>query len=101
MVLTKEKIISTLEEHSDGIKSCGVIKIELFGSYTQGKQKDESDIDFLVKFEKGRGLFDDYSNLYNLLQKLFEKNIDIVESELVREKLKPYILGGERIAATL
>ncbi len=101
VVLTKKEIILKLEQNKDKIKSFGVKKITLFGSYASGKAKTESDLDFLIDFEKGRGLFDDYVRLLHFLEDLFGKEVDLGEEHLLREELKPYILGGKKIEARI
>ncbi len=100
-MLTKEKIIHKIEQNKDKIKSFGVTKLILFGSYVHGTQKENSDIDLLVEFDDGRGLFNDYVHLLHLLEDLFKKKIDLGEEKLLREELKPYILGGEKIEAKI
>ena|SRR3989344_7240173 len=100
-MVTKTSIIKTLEKNSDKIRSYGVSKIVLIGSYARGNQKKNSDIDFLVEFKKGRGLFNDYINLLHLLEDLFKKKIDLAEKSLIREELKSYILGGKQIEAKI
>lgn len=64
-------------------------------------QKKDSDIDFLVEFENGRGLFDDYYELSSFLRKLFGKEVDLVKPSLIREELKESILGGRKVGAKL
>lgn len=101
VLLTKKEIILKLEENKDKIKSLGVKKITLFGSYASDKAKPESDLDFLVEFEKGRGLFDDYVKLLHFLEDLFKKEVDLGEEHLLKEELRPYILGGKKIEARI
>lgn len=100
-MITKEKIIKEIEENKEKIKSFGVTKLVLFGSYASDMAKENSDIDFLVEFKKGRGLFDDYIHLLQFLRGLFNKEIDLGEKKLLREELKPYILGGDKIEARI
>ena len=50
--LTSRIIIKKLEKEKNKLKERGVKKIGLFGSYAKGKQKDGSDIDILVTFDK-------------------------------------------------
>ena len=73
----------------------------MFGSYAIDKANKNSDIDFLVEFEKGRGLFDDYVHLLQFLRNLFGKEIDLVKPALIREELKEYIFGGVKIEAEI
>jgi len=100
-MLTKESIIKELESHKKQLKELGVKRVALFGSYAQGSFTEDSDIDFLVEFRKGRGLFKDYSNLTNFLEDMFQKKIDIVKPHLVRKELRSSILEGERIEAEI
>jgi len=47
------EIIDLLKSHVQEIKACfGVKRIGLFGSFARGEQKESSDIDVLVEFEK-------------------------------------------------
>lgn len=100
-MLTKEEIIQKIEQNRLKIRSFGVTKLTLFGSYANNEATEKSDIDFLVEFKKGRGLFDDYSGLLNLLEDLFHKKIDLGEPRLLREEFKESILGGEKIEARI
>jgi len=93
--LTKEIILETLHKHRDEIRQFGVKKLILFGSYARDEQKKTSDIDFLVEYEEGRGLFRDSVGLLQLLRdKLFNKKVDLVKPNLVRKELRDDILGG-------
>jgi len=100
-MLTQQKIIKTIEQNKKQIREFGVKSIALFGSYAHKSAKKKSDIDFLVEFKRGRGLFDDYIGLYHLLEDLFKKKIDLVEKHLVREELKKEIIGGKKIEAKI
>lgn len=97
--LTKEIILDTLHKNRKQIRSFGVKKIILFGSYARDEQNKNSDIDFLVEFEEGRGLFRDYVSLLHLFEDIFNKKIDLVKPSLVREELKEFIFGGIQIEA--
>lgn len=98
-MLTKNQILLKIEQNKNSIKQLGVHKLTLFGSYARGEATKDSDIDFLVEFEPGRGLFDDYTGLLEFLQNMLGKNIDLVKPALVREELKEYILGGQQVEA--
>ncbi len=99
--LNKEIILETLHENRNKIRKFGVKKLILFGSYARDEQKETSDIDFLVEFENGRGLFDDKVGLLLLFEDLFRKEIDIVKPNLIREELKEDILSGVQYAAKI
>jgi len=100
-MLTKTEIMRKIEENKTKIRSLGVKKLTLFGSYARDEAKAKSDIDFLVEFKPGRGLFDDYIGLLHLLEDLFRRKIDLGKEQLIREELRPYILGGKKIEARI
>jgi len=100
-MLNKEKIIQKIEQNKGKVRSFGVKKLVLIGSYARNEATNDSDIDFLVEFKQGRGLFDDYVHLLHFLEDLFGNNIDLVKSSLIREELKPYILEGKKIEARI
>ncbi len=100
-MLTKEKIISELEKSKKQIQNMGVTKLTLFGSYATDNANENSDIDFLVEFKEGRGLFDDFIQLHQFLEDLFHKKIDLGEPDLIKEEIKKSILEGQQIEARI
>ena len=83
----KQKIIPILKKYK-------VTKAGIFGSYSKGKQKKNSDIDILIKIHDDAGLF----TLIDLkldLQKIIKKRVDLVEYETIRKELKEQILNEE------
>lgn len=50
--LTNKEILKSLRENKDVLRKYNVKKIGLFGSYIKGEQKEDSDIDFLVEFDR-------------------------------------------------
>lgn len=100
-MLTKEEIMEKVLENKPKLKGFGVKKIALFGSYANDQAKEDSDLDFLVEFHKGRGLFDDYFYLLQFLKGLLGKEVDLVKPSLIREELKESILEGKKIEAEI
>ena len=90
-----------IEQNKSTVRSFGVTKLTLIGSYARNEAKKNSDIDFLVEFSPGRGLFDDFVHLLQFMEDLFEKEIDLVKPALIREELKEEILGGTQIEAQI
>ena len=100
-MLNKKIILSKIEKNAKEIKSFGVKELTLFGSYAIEEQKENSDIDFLVEFQKERGLFKDYIGLLHFLEDLFNKKIDLGESNKIREELKDSIIKGVKYEAKI
>jgi len=100
-MLSKEKIIQTIELNKDKLRSFGVKKLTLVGSYARNEANQNSDVDLLVVFAEGRGLFDDFVHLSQFLKDLLGLEVDLGEEKLIREELKPYLLSGEKVEALI
>jgi uncharacterized protein len=87
---TSQQIIDVLGRHRDELRRLGVRRLGLFGSAARGEATDTSDLDFLVEFE--RKTFDAYMDVKELLERTFERRIDLVVAEAVKPQLKQRIL---------
>jgi predicted nucleotidyltransferase len=65
--------------------------IGIFGSYARGEEKEESDIDFLVRFEEGATLFD-LGKLGDYLENLFGVPVDVVSERALHPLMKDEVL---------
>ena len=59
-------------------------KLWVFGSVARKEERPDSDVDFLVEFEKSATLFD-HGRLYNSLNAIFNQGVDVVDRGGVRE----------------
>ena len=84
--MNKEIILQKLSKNSATIKSFGVRRLGLFGSYARGDEKQASDMDFLVEFEKKT--FDNYMDLKSFLERLFDCKVDLVIADAVKARLR-------------
>lgn len=73
-------------------KDYGVFKIELFGSYVRGEQREDSDIDVLVEFDRDVSLLD-VAKLQIFLTDELGIKTDVVLRRSVREELKDVIFA--------
>ena len=88
-MMTREDIIARLIEIKPALSDEYSVKsIGLFGSFTDGSQSDESDIDILIDFDPEKETFDNYMAVYELLEKLF-KNLKV--EVVTKNGLSPYI----------
>lgn len=70
-----------LEQRRDEVQRIaqahGVERIRVIGSVARGEEHSTSDIDFLVRFERGRSLFDQ-AGLVHDLEQLLGVEIDVI-----------------------
>lgn len=67
-----------------------VSKLFVFGSVLTDRFNEESDIDFVVNFDKENvaDYFDNYFNLKYALEDLFKRKVDLLEEQTIRN---PYL----------
>jgi len=82
-------------------KKYGVKRIGFFGSFVRSKQKETSDIDVLVEFEKGAKTFDNYMNLKFFLEDVFGRKVDLVIIDALKPDIKDRILKEVKYAEGL
>lgn len=70
----------------------GVSEIGVFGSWVRGEQKETSDIDVLVDFDKPVDLFD-LMELQEFLEEVFDRKIDIALKRSLKKYIGQYILA--------
>lgn len=83
-------VIELLSKHEKQIKDrFSVRKIGVFGSYAKGNEKETSDIDILVEFEKAT--FDNFMDLLFFLEELFVREVDLVTSNGISPYIRPRV----------
>lgn len=90
-MITKTDILSKLRELKPELhKNFAVREIGLFGSFSDDSYTEESDIDILVELEKPIGWKIFTLEIY--LEKIFERKIDLVTKNALKEQIKENIL---------
>ena len=81
--MTKNEIIDYLKENkADFIQKYQISKLALFGSYSRGENRDDSDVDIAIETP-----LSDYFKLYDFkeeLEKSFHTKVDIIR---LRDKM--------------
>ena len=89
--ITSNRIMDTLSRRADEMKRrFKVRRLGLFGSYARDAAGWESDIDILVEFKKPT--FDNYMDLKFFLEDLFQKGVDLVMADTLKQRLKPQVM---------
>lgn len=73
----------------------GAIRLRLFGSVVRREERDDSDVDFLVAMEEGRG-FADYLALAEELEHLLGRKVDLVTERGLSPYFRPSIEAEAR-----
>ena len=92
MKKNKDEILKILKNIKNDINQRYRVKtIGLFGSYVNNRQKNTSDIDFLVEFEEDADLFH-FVGLSRYLEEIFNTRVDVISKPSLKEDLKQQIL---------
>ncbi len=90
-MITKNEILTKLAELKPILyKEFAVKEIGLFGSYSDDSFTENSDIDILVELEKPIGW--KFFTLELYLENIFQKKIDLVTKNALKEQIKNHIL---------
>ena len=76
------------------LKKAGVKRSSLFGSYARGEQKKNSDIDIIVDFPRGKGLFE-FAELQMELEKALKRNVDLLTYKSINHHIKHQVLSEQ------
>jgi hypothetical protein len=73
------------------LRDGGVIEASVFGSFSRGEDKPESDLDLLVRYKENVSLFD-VSGLKFELEELLGIKVDLVSKDYLKPRIKKRIL---------
>jgi len=90
-MISKNDILEKLKELKPALyNDYSVKEIGLFGSFSDGTFSDDSDIDLIVELERPIGW--KFFSLELYLQKIFNRKIDLVTKNALKEQIKDSIL---------
>jgi len=76
------------------LKKAGVTRSSIFGSYVSGEAREDSDVDILVDFPTGKGLFE-FIGLQQELERVLGKKVDLGEFSTIKPRIKDQILSQQ------
>lgn len=76
--MNRKEIVELLNENKKEIQKFGVKRIGLFGSFSRGENREGSDVDIVVEFERGKATFKNFAGLIDYLENLFGRPVDII-----------------------
>lgn len=91
MELNKQIILQFIRHNRDDIKSFGVARIGLFGSFVRNEQQPDSDIDLLVEYEAGKASFKNLMHLAFFFEDSFHRKIELMTPTSLSDRLKQYV----------
>lgn len=90
---SKGELVKRAREAETEIRSLGVRRLALFGSFVRGEAGAASDVDVLVEFEPDRKTFDGFLALGDMLERLWHRRVELVTTEALSPYIGPHILA--------
>jgi len=69
----------------------GAHDVRIFGSVARGDVTEASDLDLIVRFDRGRSLFD-HGGLLMDLQDLLGVKVDVIDEEGMRPRFRQHVM---------
>ena len=85
MIRTADNILGFLEDHREALRSMGVTRIGLFGSFASGEQHDGSDVDLLFSMEPFT--WAGWMDVWNFIEDGLGIKVDLVPEKDLREEI--------------
>ena len=91
-VKNKEELLTLLLEKQEELKTFGVKRLGLFGSFVRNEPDEESDIDLIVEFMQGKKTFRNFMDLAYFLEDLLGRKVELRTPESLSPYIGPHIL---------
>ena len=87
LMMKRDYVISLVQSHRIQLQQLGVKSLDLFGSVARDEARPDSDVDFLVAFNKPGGFFQLF-RVRHYLEDLLNCKVDLGTEDALREHLR-------------
>jgi hypothetical protein len=88
----RQDVISRIRNAQSQLRTYGVARLKLFGSFVRGEQHSDSDVDLLVEFAPGRKTFDNFLAVCELLEASLKRRVELLTTESLSPHIGPRIM---------
>jgi len=89
--LKRDVVIQQVQAHREQLQQLGVKSLDLFGSVARDEAREDSDVDFLVEFDRPGGFFQLF-RVRHYLEDLLNCRIDLGTQDSLREHLREPVM---------
>jgi uncharacterized protein len=91
-VKTKKELFERILFNQEKIRSYGVERLGIFGSFVRDAANEQSDVDFFIHFEPQHKTFKNFMRLAEILEEITGRKIELVTPQSLSKHIGPYIL---------
>lgn len=92
ILISRQEIIERIRRLTPQLRTFGIKRLALFGSFVRNAQDAASDVDLLVEFAPGRKSFDNFTAVCELLEESLGRPVELVTTESLSPYIGPHIL---------
>ena len=89
--MKRDEVLAIIAAHREQLQAMGVKSLNLFGSVARDEARPDSDVDFLVEFNRPGGLFQLLQVQY-YLEDILGYSVDLGTQDALREHLREPVL---------
>ena len=89
--MKRDEVLAIIAAHREQLQEMGVKSLNLFGSVARDEARPDSDVDFLVEFNRPGGLFQLLQVQY-YLEDILGSAVDLGTQDALREHLREPVL---------
>ena len=89
--MKRDSVLAIVAAHREQLQTMGVKSLNLFGSVARDEAGPDSDVDFLVEFDRPVGLFE-FIEVRLFLEDLLGRSVDMGTLDALREHLREPVL---------
>ncbi len=89
--MKRDEVLAIVAAHREQLQAMGVKSLNLFGSVARDEADSDSDVDFLVEFDRPVGLFE-FNQVQLYLEDILGHPVDIGRPQALREHLREPVL---------
>ena len=89
--MKRDEVLAIIAAHREQLQEMGVKSLNLFGSVARDEARPDSDVDFLVEFNRPGGLFQLLQVQYHL-EDILGSSVDLGTQDALREHLREPVL---------
>ncbi len=89
--MKRDEVLAIVAAHREQLQTMGVKSLNLFGSVARDEAGPDSDVDFLVEFDRPVGLFE-FIEVRLFLEDLLGRSVDMGTLDALREHLREPVL---------
>jgi uncharacterized protein len=86
-IVKRDEVLAIVAAHREQLQAMGVKSLNLFGSVARNEARPDSDVDFLVEFDRPIGLFE-FIEIRLYLQDILGCSVDMGTLKALREHLR-------------